>query len=164
MLWLYLLGAVTVLSIALRRVTRRQTPLSDELYSTKVAFDHLQSGVAWVRGDGTLGTVNSSLAQTLCTDAKTLLGRDWLEIFPKQERERARESYSRMLLLGKTEFDSYGQRADGTYAWLNVLLVAVHDHKMRFVGHHCLILDSTHTRILEDRVKELERDAFSLVR
>ena len=32
---------------------------------------------------------------------------------------------------------------------------------MRFVGHHCLVLDSTHTRILEDRVKELERDAFS---
>jgi hypothetical protein len=44
---------------------------------------------------------------------------------------------------------------------LNVLLVAVHDHKMRFVGHHCLVLDSTHTRILEDRIKELERDSFS---
>jgi hypothetical protein len=64
MLWLYLLGAVTVLVIALRRVMQRQMPLSDELYSTKVAFDHLQSGVAWVRGDGTLGTVNSSLAAT----------------------------------------------------------------------------------------------------
>jgi hypothetical protein len=32
---------------------------------------------------------------------------------------------------------------------------------MRFVGHHCLVLDSTHTRMLEDRVKELERDAIS---
>jgi hypothetical protein len=66
-----------------------------------------------------------------------------------------------MLLSGKTQFDTYGQRADGTYAWLSVLLVAVHDHKMRFVGHHCLVLDSTHAKILEDRVKELERDAFS---
>jgi PAS domain S-box-containing protein len=164
MLWLYLLGAVTVLGIALRRVTQRQTPLSDELYSTKVAFDRLQSGVAWVRGDGTLGMVNSSLAATLSAEPKTLIGRDWLDIFTKDERERARESYSRMLLLGTTEFDAYGQRADLTYAWLKVRLVAVHDHKMRFVGHHCLVLDSTHTRMLEDRVKELEMKAISAAR
>jgi PAS domain S-box-containing protein len=156
MLWLYLLGAVTVLSIALRRVQRRQTPLSDELYSTKVAFDHLRSGVAWVRGDGTLGAVNSSLAATLGVDAKTMIGRDWLEMFSKQERERVRESYSRMLLLGMTEFDAFGQHADGSYPWLNVLLVAVHDHKMRFVGHHCLVLDTTQTRLLEERLKAME--------
>jgi PAS domain S-box-containing protein len=161
MLWLYLLGAVTVLAIALRRVLRRQTPLSEELYSTKVAFDHLQSGVAWVRADGTLGTVNSSLAATLTADPKGLLGRDWITMFPKLEQERVKEAYSQMLLSGKTQFDTYGQRADGTYAWLNVLLVAVHDRKMRFVGHHCLVLDSTHAKILEDRVKELEHDAFN---
>jgi hypothetical protein len=77
------------------------------------------------------------------------------------EQDRVKEAYSQMLLSGKTQFDTYGQRADETHAWLKVLLVAVHDHKMRFVGHHCLVLDSTHTRILEDRVKELERDAFS---
>jgi PAS domain S-box-containing protein len=161
MLWLYLLGTVTVLVIALRRVMQRQTPLSDELYSTKVAFDHLQSGVAWVRGDGNLGTVNSSLGATLAADPKGFVGRDWLTMFPKMEQERVKEAYSQMLLLGKTQFGTYGQRADGTYAWLNVLLVAVHDHKMRFVGHHCLVLDSTHTRILEDRVKELERDSVN---
>ncbi len=154
MLWLYLLGAVTVLAIALRRVLQRQTPLSDELYSTKVAFDHLQSGVAWVRVDGTLGTVNSSLAATLKADAKALIDRQWLEIFAKQDWERIRESYSQMLLLGVTEFEAHGQRADGTYAWLNVMLVAVHDHKMRFVGHHCLILDSTHAKLLEERLEE----------
>jgi PAS domain S-box-containing protein len=164
MLWLYLLGAVTVLGIALRRVMQRQTPLSDELYSTKVAFDHLQSGVAWVRGDQTLGAINSSLAATLGADPKALIGRDWLDIFAKEERDRVRESYSRMLLLGRTEFNSYGQRADGTYAWLNVMLVAVHDHKMRFVGHHCLVLDSTRNRILEERVKELELEAISAAR
>jgi PAS domain S-box-containing protein len=161
MFWLYLLGAVTVLVIALRRVMQRQTPLSDELYSTKVAFDHLQSGVAWVRRDGTLGMVNSSLAATFAADPKGFVGRDWLTIFPKMEQERVKEAYSQMLLAGRTQFDTYGQRADGTCASLNVLLVAVHDHKMRFVGHHCLVLDSTRTRILEDRVKELERDSIS---
>jgi PAS domain S-box-containing protein len=156
MLWLYLLGAITVLCIALRRVIHRQTSLSDELYSTKVAFDHLQSGVAWVREDGTLGTINSSLAKTLGGDPKALIGHDWLDLFPKQEHGRVREAYSRMLLLGLTEFDSFGQRAEGSFAWLSVLLVAVHDHKMRFVGHHCLVLDSTHTRILEERIKTME--------
>jgi hypothetical protein len=114
MLWLYLLGAVTVLVIALRRVMQRQMPLSDELYSTKVAFDHLQSGVAWVRGDGTLGTVNSSLAATLTADPKGFVGRDWLTMFPKMEQQSVKDAYSQMLLSGKTQFDTYGQRANGT--------------------------------------------------
>lgn len=162
MLWLYLLGAVTVLCIALRRVIHRQTPLNDEVYSTKVAFDHLQSGVAWVNSDGLVGTINSSLAVTLASEPGALIGRPWLDIFPKQERERVREAYSQMLLVGRTEFDTYGQRADGTYAWLGVLLVAVHDHKMRFVGHHCLVLDSTHTRLLEQRLEVLEERVKSL--
>lgn len=162
MLWLYLLGAITVLCIALRRVIHRQTPLSDEVYSTKVAFDHLQSGVAWVNSDGLVGTINSSLAATLASEPKPMIGREWLDIFPKDERERVRQAYSQMLLSGRTEFDTYGQRADGTYAWLNVLLVAVHDHKMRFVGHHCLVLDSTHTRLLEQRLETLEERVKSL--
>ena len=59
MLWLYLLGAVTGLSIALRRVLRRQKPLNDELYSTKVAVNHVQSGVAWVRADGKIGSIST---------------------------------------------------------------------------------------------------------
>ena len=151
MLWLYLLGAVTVLWIALRRVIHRQTPLSDEVYATKVAFNHLQSGVAWIRSDGMVGMVNSSLGTTLSSDPKTLLGQDWLGIFPKEERERVREAYSQMLLLGRTELETYAQRADNTFAWISVRLVAVHDHKMRFVGHHCLVLDSTRTRLLEER-------------
>jgi PAS domain S-box-containing protein len=141
MLWLYLLAAVTVLCIALRRVIHRQTPLSDEVYSTKVAFDHLQSGVAWVGGDGMLGTVNSSLAETLLSEPGSLVGRNWLDLFPNQERERVREFYSRMLLVGRTDFEIHGQRADGSSAWLSVRLVAVHDHKMRFVGHHCMVLE-----------------------
>jgi PAS domain S-box-containing protein len=156
MLWLYLLGAVTVLCIALRRVIHRQTPLSDELYSTKVAFDHLQSGVAWIRGDGTVGTVNSSLATTLNSEPAALIGRNWLELFPKQERERLEEAYSQMLLVGITDLDTYGQRSDATFAWLHVQLVAVHDHKMRFVGHHCLVLDLTQIRLLEARLKVME--------
>ena len=75
------------------------------------------------------------------------LGVSWVE------HDRIREAYSQMLLGGKTGIDAWGQHAG---AWLNVLLVAVHDHKMRFVGHHCLILDSTHTRVLEDRLKTVE--------
>ena len=161
MLWLYLLGAVTVLAIALRRVVHRQTPLTDELYSTKVAFEYLQSGVAWVQPDQTIGAVNASLAATLSSDARDLVGRSWVDLFAELEHDRVHHAYKTMLLQGKTEFDAYGQRSDGTYPWLNVRLVPVHDHNMRFVGHHCLILDSTRTRILEDRVKELECEQFS---
>src|SRR5277367_3955 len=101
---IYLFAMVTVLTIALRRVLRRQKPLSDELYSQKVAIEFVHSGIAWVRGDGTLGTVNSSLATTLASTPEKLLGREWYEIFPKQEREQVQEAYSQMLLVGKAGF------------------------------------------------------------
>jgi len=39
-----------------------------------------------------------------------------------------------------------------------VLLVAVHDHKMRYVGHHCLVEDCTQERLLADQVRELTRN------
>jgi len=161
MFWLYLLGLVTVLTIALRRVLRRQRPLDDELYSKQVAIDHVQSGVAWVRADGTIGSANPALATTLNVAAADLLGRVWVEVFPEAERERLREAYSQMLLLGMASLQAYGRRADGTFAWLDVLLVAVHDHKMRFVGHHCLVADRTRERVLEDQLRELTESQTS---
>src|SRR5438132_14202511 len=90
--YVYLLGTVTFLTIALRRVVRRQKPLNDELYSSRVAIDHVHSGVAWVRSDGRLGSVNAALARALGTTPQDLVGHEWVEtIFPKPEWPRIRE-------------------------------------------------------------------------
>jgi PAS domain S-box-containing protein len=155
MLWLYLLGAVTVLGIALRRVLRRQKPLDDELYSSKVAIDHVHSGVTWIRANGTIGSMNPSLAGTLLVKQHELDGHDWMLLFPQKERARVKEAYSQGLLLGIASIDVYVERSDGSLAWLNMVMVAVHDHKMRFVGHHCLTVDRTREKILEEKVNEL---------
>jgi PAS domain S-box-containing protein len=157
MLWLYLLGVVTLLIIVLRRVLRRQKPLTDELYSTRVAIDHVHSGVAWVRGDGTIGSANSSLSATLGIDNKALLGRDWLSLFPELERDHMREVYRQMLLIGKASVESKALRANATMAPVQVLLVAVHDHKTRLFGHYCLVEDCARERQLEEQVAELTR-------
>jgi PAS domain S-box-containing protein len=155
MLWLYLLGAVTVLVIALRRVLRRQKPLDDELYFNKVAINHVQSGVAWVRADGTIGSVNPALAAALGAKPEDLVGHDWLLLFPQRERAKVRDAYTQALLLGIMSLDARAERTDGSLADLNLVLVAVHDHKMRFVGHHCLALDRTREHRLEERVHDL---------
>jgi len=155
MLWLYLLAIVTVLTIVLRRVLRRQKPLDDELYSKKVAIEHVQTGVAWVREDGTFGSVNQSFAQTLRSTAEDLAGKEWYKMFLPETYSLAREAYRQMLLIGVYSFDASGQRVDGSKVWLNVKLVAAHDHKMRLVGHHCLIEDRTRERELEERIQAL---------
>jgi PAS domain S-box-containing protein len=162
MFWLYLLGLSVFLVIALRRVRRRQEPLSAELYSKKVAVEYVQSGVAWVSVDGKLGSMNSAFAKALGADPELLADRDWLEVFAPQERTLAKESYSRMLLVGRDSFDAVGLRFDGSEAWFNVLLVAVHDSKARLVGHHCMIDDRSRERELEERVRQLTDDLMGV--
>jgi PAS domain S-box-containing protein len=154
-LWLYLLGAVTALVIALRRVLRRQAPLSDELYSKQVAIDHVHSGVAWVRADGTLGSLNPALARSLRALPAELVGRAWETLFPESERPRIQEAYGQALLLGRVSLDTTALRVDGSAAYGNLTLVTIHDHKARFVGHYCLIEDRTHEIELEEQVSKL---------
>ena len=158
-LWLYLLALVTFLTIALRRVLRRQIALSDELHVKTVAIEHVHSGIAWVRQDGAIGSINASFAATLNAVPRELVGRDWYEIFSQQDRARMKEAYSQMLLLGKANLEVHAKRTDGTYAGLEVLLVAQHDHKSRFIGHHCLAADRTRERLLEEQIRELTEDA-----
>ena len=156
MLWLYLLGAVTFLIIVLRRVLRRQKPLSDELYSTRVAIKHVHSGVAWVPQAGLIGFANESLANLTNVPAEQLAGRDWYTLFTEAERERVREAHTQMLLSGIASMDTQIERAGGgPTEVVNLRLVAVHDHKARLVGHHVLVHDVSRVRDLESQLRRL---------
>ncbi len=156
MLWLYLLGAVTVLIIALRRVLRRQRPLTNELYSTKVAVEHVHSGVAFVKADGTVGFVNQSLADSLLARPGDLVDHEWYLMFPQRERAAMREAYAQMLIQGISTLEATVERTDGSLAAVHVRLVTAHDDKMRVLGHHCMVRDVSEVRRLEERIKELE--------
>ena len=156
-LWVYLLGLSVLLVIALRRVKAQQNPLKDEVYTTTVAIEHIQSGVAWIRANGRIRSINASFASALGAEPKKLTGRDWYELFAQQDRDKMQEAYSQMLLLGRAELDAHGRRLDGGQSRLEVLIVAIHDHKMRFVGHHCLVVDRTRERMLEAAVDELTK-------
>lgn len=152
MFWLYLLAIVTVLGIVLRRVLARQKPLDDELFLKQVAIEHVQTGVAWVRKDSTIGSINHSFAATFRAAPNQLVGQQWLKMFPAEEHHRLRDAFSQALLGGMSSLDVAGARLDGSRVWANVRLIAVHNHKLRFVGHHCLIEDRTRERELEERL------------
>ena len=156
-LWVYLLGLAVLLVIALRRVVAQQNPLKDEVYTRTVAIEHIQSGVAWIRADGKIRSINASFAIALGAEPKKLTGRDWYELFAQQDRDRIQEAYTQMLLLGRATLDAGGRRADGGRSALEVLMVAINDHKMRFVGHHCLVADRTREKMLEAAVDELTK-------
>ena len=156
-MWVYLLGLSVLLVIALRRVMAQQNPLKDEVYMKTVAIEYVQTGVAWIRADGKIRSANASLGNTLGGEPRTLVGRDWYEMFVPQDRSKIEEAYSQMLLLGKATLHVDGRRTDGAYTGLEVLMVAIHDHKMRFVGHHCLVLDRTREKTLAAQVEELTK-------
>jgi PAS domain S-box-containing protein len=161
-LWLYLLGAVTVLSVVLRRVLRRQTPLNDDLYAKQVAIDHVRSGVAWVRADGLIGFINPAFAKTVGLLPREILNKPWLSFFPMGERRRVEEAYSQALLMGKTTLETQAQRPNGTLARVNILLVTVHDHKSRLVGHYCMLEDQTREVELEEQIQRLSAQLPSI--
>jgi PAS domain S-box-containing protein len=156
-LWVYLLGAITILIIRLRRVVRLQTPLNDELYSKQVAIENVQSGVAWVRADGNVGSVNQALADTVGRSSKELLGTAWRALFPEAEREKLEEVYREALLRGKGSLETTAERPDGSRTRVSVLLVSVHDHKSRLIGHYCLMQDRSREVELEKQVRGLEQ-------
>ena len=162
-LWVYMLGLATLLGIALRRVVARQSPLEDQVYMKNVAVEFVQSGVAWVRADGSVRSINHFMATTLSAAPRELVGTDWYELFAPEDHARVKESFSHMLLLGKTTLNVRGRRRDGTYADLELLMVAVHNHKMRFVGHHCLVVDRTREKILEGQLGELNKELNRLM-
>jgi PAS domain S-box-containing protein len=139
MLWLYLLGIVTVLTIVVRRLLHKQKPLNDEVFSHRVAIDNVSSGVAWIPADGTLHTVNPALAEMLGTTQQELSGMQWLEIFPASERTNVEGTFSQMLLAGRASMEVSTRDSYGRETLRTVLLLAVHDHKMRFMGHHCIV-------------------------
>lgn len=157
-LWLYLLGAVTFLTAALRRVLQRVNPLNDEVYSKQVAIDHVHSGVAWVRFDGTIASVNPALTKTLNALPRGLVGSHWTTMFPAKDRARVEDAFSQALLMGKSPIEVDAQRVDGNVARVNVLLVSIHDHRSRFVGHYCLMEDRTYVVELEGLLQRLSAE------
>jgi PAS domain S-box-containing protein len=153
-LWLYLLGAITFLVIALRRVILRQKPLNDELYAKQVAIEHVQSGVSWIRSDGTIGSVNPALAATVRAVPRELIGREWQTMFAPKDRGKIETAYRQALLQGKISLEAEIGRADGTASNANVLIVTVHDHKSRLIGHYCLVEDRSREHELEQQLRQ----------
>ena len=85
--------------------------------------------------------LNPALAQMLDVAAEQLQGRSWLELFAPSERSRIQEAYSQMLLAGRATLDARVVDSQGTVSVRGLLIVAVHDHKMRLAGHHCILND-----------------------
>jgi PAS domain S-box-containing protein len=171
MFWLYLLATVTILTIALRRVVLRQKPMDDELFSRAVAFEHIQSGIVWVKSDGSVGNMNTALADMLGIELGSARGMSWFDLFAKRDRAALETAYSSMLLAGKASVQVNGRNAlfarDHEDADENVggkimpdldlLIIGLHDQRMRFIGHHCLVADRRRERVLETQLRELRR-------
>jgi PAS domain S-box-containing protein len=152
MFWLYLLGVVTLLAIAVRRLWRRQKPLSDDLYVKSVAIDHVHDGVAWVTAGGRISYLNPALARMLDAPREQLEGHTWYEMFATEERGRVQDAYSQMLLSGKSWLEAKVVDSRGGMKRRSLLIVAVHDHKMRLAGHHCILHESAHERHAEEQL------------
>ena len=53
--------------------------------------------------------------------------------------KQSEEKFSKMLLAGRASMEAITRDSYGRATPRNLVLVAVHDHKMRFMGHHCIV-------------------------
>lgn len=156
-MWVWFYGLSTLLGILYRRLWLKQLPLNKELNASRVAIDHIQSGVAWVREDGKIGSANPSLAESVSIRAASLVGHDWLELFPESERQNVQKAHAEMLLSGHSSVSTLLERADGSHAPADLRLVVIHDDKSKFLGHHCLIQDLTREWELQSQLRKLNQ-------
>ncbi len=127
------------LTIVVRRLLRRQQPLIDELYAKRIAIDQMSSGVAWIPSNGSVHSVNRALARMLGATAEQLAGRNWLQMFAESERPRAQQVYTETLLAARGSFHTLTIDVNGVETPREVRMAAAYDHKMRLMGHHCII-------------------------
>jgi PAS domain S-box-containing protein len=158
MFWLYLLAVTTFLGIVVRRLLLRQNPLMDDLYAKRTAIDHVHDGVAWVTEGRRLGYLNPALAGMLNVAPEQLIGCSWFDMFAPSERSRVQEAYSQMLLAGKATLDVKVIDSDGRVTVRSLLMVAVHDHKMRLAGHHCILHDDVKEEQPEEQLAFASRN------
>lgn len=159
--WLYSGSAVTILLITvllimvLRRVLRKQTLPQDEGNSRRVVIDHVHTGAAWIDAEGLIRSANPAIAATLRVTQDELRARDWYALFARSEKDRVKEAYGQMMLMGIASLEANSERTDGSFVMQNVILMAAYDQKSQFLGHHCLMMDRTREKALEGRVQEL---------
>jgi PAS domain S-box-containing protein len=106
--------------------------------------------------------INPALAKTVGLLPREILNQPWLNLFPLGERKRVEDTYAQALLMGKTTLETHAQRSNGTLARVSVLLVTVHDHKSRLVGHYCMMEDRTREVELEQQIQRLSEQLPSL--
>jgi PAS domain-containing protein len=92
-----------------------------------------------VTDSGRIGYLNPALARMLEVAPEQLKGRSWYDMFAPGERSRVQDAYSQMLLAGMATLDARIVDSGGTVKLRSLLMVAVHDHKMRLAGHHCIL-------------------------
>jgi PAS domain S-box-containing protein len=129
--------------------------MDDAVYSSRVAVDHVHSGVAWIGADGKIGSVNQSLADSIRLKPSDLVDRDWYSMFSPTERGHVKEAYTQMILAGIASIETAILRADNSSSPVKLRIVAVHNRRMRLVGHHCMIHDQAQQSELERRISEL---------
>jgi PAS domain S-box-containing protein len=105
--------------------------------------------------------INPALAKTVGLLPREIIERSWMNFFPMGERRRVEEAYSQALLMGKINLQTLAHRSNGTLARVNILIVTVHNHNARLVGHYCMMDDRSREMELEEQIQRLSAGIIS---
>lgn len=121
-------------------ITARKKAEAD-LLELSLALSNALEGIAQIDNQGEFLTTNRAFANQLGYAGDDLIGVHWQNIVVPSSLDKLRAADERLKEAGKASFDAQGLRKDGTTFHAEVTVVAIHDDKGQFVGHHCFMKD-----------------------
>lgn len=125
----------------------------EDLRNLRVALENTVEGIALVDAHMGLIQVNDAFARIFKKEVSDLSFQPWLELFHKEDREKARAAFKRMPYEKRVNFTARGLIAGSHDIYLNIVLIPFTSASAKgtpALGCHCFVSD------ISEKMKEEE--------
>ena len=148
--------------LTFRDVTERQHSEEErrELYA---ALENAVEGISLFDDKGRFVSVNRTYAECLGYSETEIVGRDRLDLICPDDRDHMQTVYADMRKFGRAWTEVRGLRKDGSVVYQELVLIATHDTRGRFLGHRSFARDISERREAEAVLRQSEEKYRSIV-
>jgi PAS domain S-box-containing protein len=148
--------------LSFRDFTQRRHS-EEERREMHTTLDNAVEGISLFDAQGRLTRANRTFARGLGYTEAEIVGRDQLEFIHPDDRDHMKAVYLDMKNCARAWSEVRGLRRDGSVVHLEMVMLATHDVKGRFIGHRAFARDVSERKEAEAALRESEDKFRSIV-